>query len=52
MRLSDAVQLVGLTFSTWIMDRPAVLRESIEIIIKKEHVVKEDRSRAWEPVKN
>ena len=45
MRLSDAVQLVELTFSTWVMDRPVILCKSIEMIITT--VDKEYRFKKW-----
>ena len=43
-RLSDAVQLVELTFFIWITDRPVILCQSIEFIITA--VDKEYRSKA------
>ena len=43
-RLSDAVQLVELTFFTWITDRPVILCQSIEFIIAA--VDKEYQSKA------
>ena len=43
-RLSDAVQLVELTFFTWITDRPVILCQSIEFIITA--VDKEYQSKA------
>ena len=43
-RLSDAVQLVELTFSTWITDRPVILCKIIGILITA--VDKEYRSKA------